>query len=52
MTILMCVVWIILFTLTLLAFWKGKIFLAKDEDVWMDTVVKDEDEEKQAGLSF
>ena len=46
MTVLMCAVWVVLFALTVLAFWKGKIFLAKDEDVWKDTVGK-EDEEKQ-----
>jgi hypothetical protein len=27
---------VILFSLTVLAFWKGKIFLAKDEDVIKD----------------
>lgn len=38
MAILMCTVWLILFTLTALAFWKGKIFMAKDEDVIKDTI--------------
>ncbi|KII91028.1 hypothetical protein PLICRDRAFT_107381 [Plicaturopsis crispa FD-325 SS-3] len=38
MTIIMCITWLILFVLTVLAFWKGKIFMAKEEDV-----LKDED---------
>ena len=36
MEILMCIVWLILFSLTVVAFWKGKIFMAKDEDVLED----------------
>ena len=36
MTILMCAVWLVLFVLTLLAFFKGKIFLAKPEEVLDD----------------
>jgi hypothetical protein len=36
MVVIMCIVWVILFSLTVLAFWKGKIFLAKDEDVIKD----------------
>ncbi|KAI0790246.1 voltage-dependent anion channel [Irpex lacteus] len=40
MAILMCIVWLILFTLTVIAFWKGKIFLAKDEDVLQDMGVE------------
>ena len=43
MAIIMCSVWTILFFLTILAFWKGKIFLAKDEDVWKDTIVPPEE---------
>ncbi|CDO75158.1 hypothetical protein BN946_scf184590.g15 [Trametes cinnabarina] len=38
MTILMCTVWLVLFVLTVYAFFKGKIFLAKSEDVIQDTV--------------
>lgn len=38
MTILMCCVWLILFCLTLWAFAKGKIFMAKPEDVIHDSV--------------
>lgn len=41
MAVAMCTVWIILFTLTALAFWKGKIFLAKDEEVLQDSVKKE-----------
>lgn len=32
----MCVTWLVLATLTVIAFWKGEIFLAKDEDVVRD----------------
>lgn len=48
MAIAMCTVWIVLFTLTAVAFWKGKIFLAKDEDVVQDMKAKEEylDEER------
>ncbi|KAH8093113.1 voltage-dependent anion channel-domain-containing protein [Cristinia sonorae] len=50
MAIIMCALWVILFSLTILAFFKGKIFYAKDEDVLKDIVdVKVVDEEK--GLS-
>ena len=38
MTILMCAVWLVLFVLTLLAFFKGKIFLAKPEEVIQDSI--------------
>ncbi|KAK7677832.1 hypothetical protein QCA50_019144 [Cerrena zonata] len=38
MAVLMCTVWVVLILLTILAFWKGKIFYAKDEDVIKDTV--------------
>lgn len=40
MAVLMCIVWLVLFTLTVIAFWKGKIFLAKDEDVLQDMGVE------------
>ncbi|KAK7692818.1 hypothetical protein QCA50_004453 [Cerrena zonata] len=36
MVILMCATWIILFVLTVVAFWKGKIFMASEEDVLKD----------------
>ncbi len=38
MTILMCSVWVVLFVLTVWAFAKGKIFLAKPEDVIQDAI--------------
>ncbi|KAM5534137.1 hypothetical protein V8D89_012157 [Ganoderma adspersum] len=38
MTILMCAVWLILFCLTIWAFAKGKIFMAKPEDVIHDSL--------------
>ncbi|KAI0071518.1 hypothetical protein K474DRAFT_611655 [Panus rudis PR-1116 ss-1] len=38
MAILMCTVWVILFIFTVMAFWEGKIFMAKDEDVLKDSV--------------
>ena len=37
MAVLMCGTWLVLFGLTILAFWKGKIFLARGEDVLRDT---------------
>ncbi|THH28722.1 hypothetical protein EUX98_g5462 [Antrodiella citrinella] len=49
MTIIMCTVWVVLFSLTLLAFWKGKIFYARDEDVLKDlgnATLVDDDEAK------
>ncbi|KAI9509751.1 voltage-dependent anion channel-domain-containing protein [Russula earlei] len=36
MTFVMCTVWVVLFGLTALAFWKGKIFLAAEADVLRD----------------
>lgn len=36
MAILMVTVWIVLFGLTAVAFWKGKIFLAAEADVLRD----------------
>jgi tellurite resistance protein TehA-like permease len=36
MAILMCTVWVVLFGLTAVAFWKGKIFLAAEADVLRD----------------
>ena len=49
MAIIMCTVWVILFTLTALAFWQGKIFMAKDEDVIQDTIkAKDRTEDGDA----
>ncbi|PSR70442.1 hypothetical protein PHLCEN_2v13693 [Hermanssonia centrifuga] len=48
MSILMCTVWVVLFALTAVAFWKGKIFLAKDEDVLKDSVKQKELNEKES----
>lgn len=36
MVVLMCVAWAVLFCLTAVAFWKGKIFLADEADVLRD----------------
>ena len=36
MAVLMCTVWVVLFGLTAVAFWKGKIFLADEADVLRD----------------
>jgi len=36
MAVLMCMVWAVLFGLTAIAFWKGKIFLADEADVLRD----------------
>ncbi|KAI0632605.1 voltage-dependent anion channel-domain-containing protein [Trametes polyzona] len=38
MTVTLCAVWLVLFTLTVLAFCKGKIFLAKEEEVIKDSL--------------
>jgi len=36
MAVVMCTVWVVLFGLTALAFWKGQIFLAAEADVLRD----------------
>lgn len=36
MTLIMCVLWVVLFSLTLVAFFKGEIFMAKDTEVLED----------------
>lgn len=36
MAVCMCITWLVLFFLTLMAFWRGKIFFAKPEDVLKD----------------
>jgi hypothetical protein len=36
MAVAMCVVWVVLFGLTVFAFWKGKILLAAEADVLRD----------------
>jgi len=45
MVSIICVIWVILFVLTLVAFWRGEIFMAKPEDVVLDTLSDDELEE-------
>lgn len=47
MAVLMCTVWVVLFSLTVLAFWKGKIFYARDEDVLKDILSDDPEKEKE-----
>lgn len=49
MSILICVVWVVLFVLTAIAFWKGEIFLAKSEDVLKDTMITREEAEQEKG---
>lgn len=44
MTVLMCATWTVLFTLTVLAFWRGLIFYSKDEDVIKDMRGYDDEE--------
>lgn len=46
MAVMMVIVWVVLFLLTMLAFWKGKIFMAKDEDVLKDSGLVPTDVEK------
>ena len=36
MVVFICITWAVLFFLTLMAFWRGKIFFAKPEDVLKD----------------
>ena len=48
MTIVMCLTWVVLFGLTLVAFYKGKIFISAPKDVLRDMVgVKDVDDVEQ-----
>ncbi|KAI0798201.1 voltage-dependent anion channel [Abortiporus biennis] len=51
MTIIMIIVWFVLIILTGLAFWKGKIFLAKDEDVLKDIIPSSPKEDDQETLA-
>lgn len=39
MTIVMCITWLVLFVLTAVAFWEGKIFNSNSEDVLRDMYV-------------
>lgn len=45
MVVFICITWLVLFFLTLMAFWRGKILMAKPEDVVMDTMSSKELEE-------
>lgn len=45
MAILMCIAWLVLIVLTAVAFWRGEIFLAKEEDVLKDTMITREQAE-------
>ncbi|TFK52714.1 hypothetical protein OE88DRAFT_1292460 [Heliocybe sulcata] len=37
MTVVICITWAVLFVLTVVAFWRGKIFMANGQDVLEDT---------------
>lgn len=53
MAVLMCGTWLILFVLTILAFWRGLIFKSKPEDVLKDSMsAKIVDEEEKIGMDF
>ena len=45
MVVLICITWLVLFFLTLMAFWRGKILMAKPEDVVLDSMSARELEE-------
>lgn len=45
MVVLICITWIVLFFLTMMAFWRGKILMAKPEDVVIDSLSAKELEE-------
>jgi hypothetical protein len=57
MVVFICITWAVLFFLTLMAFWRGKIFFAKPEDVLKDAPASQQqnlsrevgDEEKTLG---
>ncbi|KAF8674673.1 Voltage-dependent anion channel [Rhizoctonia solani] len=36
MTVLVCATWIVLFSFTVVAFWKGEIFMSRNEDIHAD----------------
>lgn len=53
MTVAMCLTWGVLFVLTLVAFWKGRIFISAPKDVLRDMVGKEidnEDEDEKMGV--
>ncbi|KAF8754083.1 Voltage-dependent anion channel [Rhizoctonia solani] len=39
MTIMVCVTWLVLFCLTIVAFWKGEVFMSRDEDIYADAPI-------------
>jgi hypothetical protein len=45
MTVCICVVWVVLIVLTGVAFWKGKIFISKEEDVMKDSLLGEDAEQ-------
>lgn len=47
MVCIMCLTWLILAGFTAVAFWKGEIFLAKDEDVVKDKIWEAEREKRR-----
>ena len=51
MVSLLCVTWLVLFVLTLVAFWRGEIFMARPEDVVMDRMDVKELEELRVEMS-
>lgn len=46
MVVIMVFVWVVLFVLTAWAFWRGEIFLAKEEDILKDVFTGNEVQEK------
>ncbi|QRV89934.1 malic acid transport protein [Ceratobasidium sp. AG-Ba] len=50
MTILVVTTWIVLFAFTAVAFWKGKIFMSKDEDIYSDGVCSALEKEKSGDM--
>jgi len=51
MVVLMCITWVVLFILTMIAFYKGAIFRSKEEDVWKDAPLHS-DQGKSSGPSM
>ena len=49
MVVFICITWLILFFLTLMAFWRGKILMAKPEDVVIDSMSTKDLEDLEAG---
>ncbi|KAG9098484.1 hypothetical protein FS749_003713 [Ceratobasidium sp. UAMH 11750] len=50
MTVMVVVTWVILFCLTAAAFWRGKIFMSKDEDIYADAVSNAIEKEKPGDM--